>query len=586
MFPQRGVELISPVQRVSLKHNGVALMTIIAYKYALREPLNWGEDCTKQLRLANEFWNELVQIEENHKTATRAIINQPSELTDLNERIAVLRAEVDAWYEEKKERNRKARKKTDTSDLDTQIKAHKAELKPLYEQAKEARTQSIVDSKPLLDAQTEIRFAVIKQARQDAAAKGLWWCNYNATVESFKAAVSRTYKEGGQLRSKHFNGEGRLTNQIQKGMTVEELFSGDKSQVQMVSEPWRYKGAGENFKFSMKKSYHIEICAFTQDRVARTVKFPIVYHRPLPQNAIIKMVTVKRQKRFDRWQWFVVFTLDTREDIVLPSYCTDTAVVNFGWRKTEDGIRIATVLRGGCINHVIYPDRIYNKQLNGEVKRGEMDDLTNQQIAWLKQLQLEWMPENLRDVVSTILSYKKITGGHFEWIRRVWATEASLRTDRQVTFKELEEYCAEWRLYSRNAAAWRQHIDDARLYFYRDEVRRLFQGCGRIVVNGHDMSATAMREHSTLPKEVQHQRVLTAPSVFRGTLLEYAKKIGMKVVEDKLKHDTCACHGLPFIGHDRQKLYWPCPVDGRDLDQDDNFCYIMYQRQCIDKIAA
>jgi hypothetical protein len=558
-------------------------MAVFAYKYALREPLNWGDDCLNQMKLANELWNALVGVEHHHTEARHSIINDPPELARLNDEIKLLQEQVAALVEEKKQRNKVARKKTDTAILDARVRELKARLKPLYEEAKTARKASVIANKALLDARTAERYAEVKQARQAAASDGLWWGNYNAVMASFDAAVSRTYKEGGELRTKRFNGEGRLANQIQDGISVEDLLDGKCTRIRLVDEPWDHKGKGQQVRQD-KQRYHLEFCAYANGRQKRMVRFPIVFHRPLPEKALIKQVTVKRIREFDRWKWFVVFTIDTQEKVQLPTYCRDEAVVNFGWRKTEDGIRIATVLRNGHIDYILYPHHLYEGQLAGEHNHGEMDAATNRQVAWLKQLPLKRAPEHLQEIVSTILGYKRVGGGQFEWLRRTWEIEA--RHWQPELLKELQAYGADWRLYSRTAAAQRRWVDDARLYFYRSEVRRLFQGVGRVVVNAHDMSATAERESSTLPREVQHQRFLTAPSVLRGALVEYMTKIGMVKVVDETAHDVCACHGLPFVRPDRQKLNWDCPVDGRVLDQDDNFCHIMFQRNLIGKLAA
>ena len=557
-------------------------MSTTAYKYALRTPLNWGDDCEEQMRLANEFWNTLVTIEHQNAEERRAIINEPQELVDLNAEILRLQEIVTILVEEKKKLNKAARKNAKTPDIDGRIKTYKAQLKPLYEAAKVARKASVEQNKPLLDELSKVRFEKIKLARQEIAAKGLWWGNYNATADSFNVAVSRSYKDGGVLKIKKFRGEGRLTNQIQGGVSVEDLLAGRNTQVQMIEERWEYKGAGQ-VRPQEKQRYHLKICAYANGRDKRMLKFPIVYHRPLPEDAIVKMVAVKRIKEFDRWKWFVVFTLDI-EDTEERKCGYDVATVNFGWRKTEEGIRIATVLRNGHIDYVLYPEHIWRGQMAGEYNRGVMDKATNEQVAWLRQIPLERAPEQIQEIITTILGYKRVTGGHFEWLREKWRIGAS---HWQPEFlKELESFCADWRLYSRTAAAGRQWVEDARQYFYRAEVRRLLEGVGTVVVNAHNMSATAKKELSTLPREVQHQRFLTAPSEFRAALAEYARKVGMEVVVDEAAHDVCACHGAPFVDQDRQALMWDCPVDGRELDQDCNYVHLMLQRYSEEREEA
>ena len=576
---------LNPVRRICIRkldrhdHKEYRIMITVtrAYKYACREPLNWGPDCEGQLKLSTKFWNTLVEIEHKFSAARRVIINHPPELTSLNEEIKELQDQIEALFEEKKKLNKAARKNAITPDLDRKIKALKSQLRPLFASAKVLRKQSVVDNKPLLDEQDALRFNEIKSARQQIAAEGLWWGNYNTVLESFNTAVAKSYKDNAILHTKYFNGEGRLTNQIQGGVSVETVLLGENTRVKFINEPWEYEGKGQ-VKPQPKQRYHLDFCAYADGRNKRMVRLPIVYHRELPEGATIKMVALKRTKQYDRWKWFVVFTLIMEVDETTIPRGNGVAVVNFGWRKTDDGVRIATILRNGRIDYVIYPDRIWSCQLAGERNRGTMDDATNKMVGWLKQLPLEQAPENIQNLVATMRGFRRIRGGHFEWLRKTWEVDARLWQPELL--KELQNFGYDWRLYSRNDAAGRVWARNAREAYYQMEVRRLFEGVGTIVLNGHDMSETAntKKSKSSLPREVRHQRCITAPSVFRMVLMKYAKKYLIDTIVDDGKHDVCACHGEPFVDHDRRDLFWSCPVHGGELDQDDNFVRLMLRR--------
>ena len=555
--------------------------TTIAYKYALRQPvedesLNWGDDCDNQFKLANEFWNTLVEIEHKSREVCRSIVNDIPELVSLNEEIKILQEELDGLFEEKKKRNKAARKNADCTDLDKKMKELKVDLKPKFVEAKILRKKAIELNKPELKKQSSLRFEAIKSARQAISEKGLWWGNYNAVITSFDNAVSRSYKDGGELRFKKYNGEGRITNQIINGISVEDLILGKSNQVKFIDTPWNYKGKGQ-VKRQPKQQYHLDVTIYANGKGnRRLVRFPIVYHRPLPEGAVVKMITIKRTKAFDRWKWFVVFTLSMEVDIDQLPKGQGIAVVNFGWRKTEEGIRIATVLRNGRIDYVVYPENILSGQLAGERNRGTMDDATNKMIEWLKQLPLENAPPNIQEIVATIRGFNKIRGGHFEWLRKTWEIDG--RIWQPDLLKELQEYGYNWRLFNRNDDSGRRWVENARLYYYRAEVRRLLEGVETIIINSHDMNETANKEKSSLPRVVQHQRFITAPSVFRGALIEFTKKYRIDVATDDKPHDVCACHNVPFVGHDKSSLFWECPINGKELDQDDNFTRVMLQR--------
>ena len=560
-------------------------MAMIAYKYALRNPeplsdttpLGWGNDCENQLKLQHEFWNDMVVIDQKYIQLKRNTINEPQILIDLNERIKTFQERLETLIEGLKQLNKTTKRRVKVPEIDDEIKYIKGQLKTLYEQAKEARKLSIEENKPILVRLNEDRYAELANARRAIAEKGLWWGNYNATWSSFNVAVSRVYKEGGELQIKtNFNGEGRLTNQIQSGgIHVNKLIAGRHSQVKFVDEPWNYKGKGQKVR-QARQQYHMDFCAYTDPvtKEKRMVRFPLVYHRPLP-DGIVKQVVVKRIREFDRWKWFVVFTLEVPDQSRVPGH--GIATVNLGWRKTDEGIRIATVLREGRIDYVLYPHYLYHAQLKMEKRRGEMDDTTNKQKDWLSNLPIEDAPGNIQHIVKTMLQMERVRGGHFEWLRRSWY-DAESNSWEPGYLEELEVYCDVWRLYSRTAAARRQWVADARQYYYRAEVRRLFAGVDTIVMNAHDMSKTAKKSPTSLPREVQHTRFLTAPSIFREALNEYIRKVKINVLHDEQPHDVCACHGAPFVNINRQNLMWNCSISGHEIDQDNNFVRILLQR--------
>jgi len=185
---------------------------ILLRQYVLAPPLDWDDDCERELRLQNDLWNKLVEIERAHRQAFIA------ELA-VNEALD----ELDALKKERTGRRNANRKKGDTEDLDVAIRAARDHVKRCSQSAKQARRAARDKLKPKIEALNAARFATVKAARN---ASGLWWGNYNAVCASNEHARNAALKRSGELHFRPYHGEGRITNQIQGGITVAELYAG------------------------------------------------------------------------------------------------------------------------------------------------------------------------------------------------------------------------------------------------------------------------------------------------------------------------------------------------------------------------
>ena len=78
----------------------------------------------------------------------------------------------------------------------------------------------------------------------------------------------------------------------------------------------------------------------------RMVTWPMIMHRPLPENVRIKEVVVSRARLDDRWLWSVVFVCTRTRVIKLGSAAAATVIaIDPGWRRTKTGLRVATIVR-------------------------------------------------------------------------------------------------------------------------------------------------------------------------------------------------------------------------------------------------
>lgn len=225
-------------------------MATIAFKYGAFWPKDWADDCLQHMAMQTELWNELVKIHHETGDAIRALTPTTASLEEATHLLDDLKAEA-AELEERIKSGKVARhfakgKGGDDSDtlagdrvrLTDVRKALKEAAQRRVQLAKAARSELAADQVAAAYDQQHRR---IKEARQAAAAKGLWWGNYNAVLTSFDGAKSKIVKAGGDLKEKYFRGEGRLTVQIQGGATPEELFapagSGGRNEARLIDGP-------------------------------------------------------------------------------------------------------------------------------------------------------------------------------------------------------------------------------------------------------------------------------------------------------------------------------------------------------------
>ena len=251
---------------------------------------------------------------------------------------------------------------------------YKEASKKRSEVARDARRELAADRVSLVYDNEQI---AIKNIRQAAAAKGLWWSNYNSVLTAFDGARSRIKKTGGNITHKYFNGEGRLTVQIQGGATAEELFSrsetGGRKEVWLIDGPpsgWetRYNKKGQtppnpSSKRSLRKKVVTLVMTVYTSRddqnmiCRRVINVPVVYDRPLPADGQIRQVTLTRRRgaRFPTGDWRYEVAFIMRVPAPPARLESRMAAIHIGWRTVDDGVRVATIVDENCTSHFVLP---------------------------------------------------------------------------------------------------------------------------------------------------------------------------------------------------------------------------------------
>lgn len=564
---------------------------IAVRKYGLLAPLDWGEDCDEQLRLMVRFWNTLVEIEQAHRAAYLALTAEDETVAAARDRLAALLARRAALIAERKARRRAAKARIATDDLDEEL----AQLKPLIAEAaaalKAARAAAKARLKPRLDALDAERKAKIKAARQPQSS-GLWWSNYNAVVAAYDRARAMAMKRGGELRFHSWRGEGRLVNQIQGGgIKVSEFLANGHAQIKLSVDPLpeRKIVKGEREVEVGKRHaghrYALSVTVHSAGRGARRLAtFPIILHRQLPEDGTIKEVVVTRRKIASDERWHAVF-LTRVPEAPKPSLAgRPTVAVNCGWRRLNDGLRVATVLTQGesVPSYVVLPEAILAGHARLRRWQSERDQGVTETAAWLRSRPMEGTPEPVAEALARFLRAPRPSARSLARVALAWREHRQWRED---DFLRLEA----WRKADKRLWLTLEHARDKlighRRDLYRREAARIAGMAGEIVVDAADWASLARLSQpdgseNELWQGARRNRHIAAV----GELLLYIRQAAAKAGVPVIEHEgpaTWLCHRC---GHEMERrrpaaLYQFCghcdPDRVHPIDQDVNAVKVM-----------
>lgn len=322
----------------------VPLMRAFAYGCPARADLD--DAGIRQLRLANQLWNALVEAEHAHEDAKAAIWGRDPRVAAAQETLAAAQQAADE-IRERIRASRQADRTTVPRDGD------KSALAAASSARREAKTALDAARQAALPGLREA-FGEAKKARAAAhkalyktfvQEKGLGWGTHNDIVRRrFPAAVAKVEerrKSGlpAQLRYRRFDGTGTLTVQVQRQAghpprTVPALNSGRHPQSGVLAlTPWqdmagRPKGAAR----------HGTLTA----RIGRgrgfdplRLEIPVVLDRYLPAGADVCEVKISRRVTGTHARLSVSVVCQVREPAPRGGHA-DVAV-RLGWKSAGDG---------------------------------------------------------------------------------------------------------------------------------------------------------------------------------------------------------------------------------------------------------
>lgn len=559
------------------------------YKYALRPPAN-PEPVFEQMRAAIAYRNRLVENSIAFRDKMRGV-----EATLGLVPIDAERARLDAAHEAV----RKARSASRSRAVPPEVSTELADAKKAFNEARkrfnEQRSALREDRKKLIEKLAEERHERDLALR---ASSGVYWGTYQLAEIAMKQSDKETpLFDDGVPRNPSFvrwSGEGEVSVQITSGgLPVASLgLGGTLVRVKDVSahkNPTSRRAAKRRFV-----ELHLRIGS-NPDRTPIWAVFPGIFHRPLPADGIIKRVTVKRKLVGPREVWYALFTVDRT-----PRKSNGTAgrvALDLGWRKREDGKRVAAVLdEQGIASEVRIPGAIFDTFDKADAVRGERDVARDEvrgaclrilkedpnivDPAQVENLALWRSPRRFVRLWSELTGLKNVVTPHrpdrSELEARLVDSKANWERAKgsngftHVLSAYVEYDRLAWTLESelRTSALHR------RLDFFRVTARDLANEYSVVVLENFDLAKVAKRKgkapEKDLPDATHSARHSTAAGEFRDAVLNAFGGFADYVPCEYTTMTCASCGALEDF--DRRELEHTCSKCGSRWDQDHNAC--------------
>lgn len=317
-------------------------MAIIVHEYGLLSPKVNAARVEEQFKLAHRYRNVLTEIELKRREAIRKIMASHPEMVPFETELAEVNAEIEKLRSDVNAIRKVERKRSATPEQSKRIKQLVARAKELRAEIRSRRKEVAAAVKPELDA---VQLAAVERRKEERKKSGVYWGTYLLQ----EAAADQARDQPMPPKFTRWDGGGRVSVQIQNGMPADELW-GDSQQVQITNrvDPAAYDA--ERTRRGDRHRMHrttLRMRIGSEDRRPVWAEWDMYMHRPTPDGAKVKVVTVSRRKRnCAQWWWRVHFTLDVTDCKPKQRPASGVVACNLGFAKADSGAIRAGYLVG------------------------------------------------------------------------------------------------------------------------------------------------------------------------------------------------------------------------------------------------
>jgi len=569
------------------------------YRYRLYEPR--GETAP---RAAEGFagsrvhYNKLITIENQR----RALYRQArSRLFPSLQLLEARYAEVNTNIKALRDAVQAGKVATRSRDVDpgkrAEIAALKASKKPLLEALRAAR-KICAESPEMLAAAKKIDDASKEQVK--ALRPETYWGTYLLVEAAAKQASMSSTGDPEYDLVPPYRCKSRIGVHFCPGIPTADL----KNSTLMRIEPVKFHLDRHDNLIATGKAARTTLqfrIGSNEDRTPIWAILPMVMHRPIPEDAKIKDAYITR-KRFSvrvPWEYHLCVVLESpsfQRTAPFPEQ-QGMAMVNFGWRSTPRGIRVAMIKRTDREPEEVLLPTHY---LYLETKRRELASILAENFNRAKTQLTGWIaehdcPEEFKQIFSH-LANRRSQHWFAEWMD-YWqehrfpgddeifvalaAREDPNARRGKLAWRPEDIARASWMVRYRHLATWhdslRRKFENWRSNFYRCVAKELATTTTKVVIEVFDMRKVARQPQAESPEDqgderARSNRQLAAPSELRLKILQAAAKYHCQVEVVSPENNTRRCHecGELHPWDPKASIMHTCPGCGATWDQDVN----------------
>jgi hypothetical protein len=530
-------------------------MRYAVFEYGCRSPLAGEDVALEQMRRRIDFWNALVAIEQEHIVRTRELLG--ANVAD--DRIAAFRKELAELVAAL--RARSGTSAAERRDLRTQIEALKASMKEAILEARQLRRQAVEERRAALSEIDPERKAAVKLARASA---GLYWCNADEVIALYEEGRIRAMKNGTSVGSREWRGTGTVSVKYQRGLAPADITADTRFQIDPV-DPQAWDHPCRAVRRRLCRTVARIRVGSTERRTPVWLEVPIVMHRPLPEDVLIRTVKIKRFRVGTEYRYKLLITVRGREPATLKrsSEPRRVAGICLDVRHVVTGIHLGDwVDTAGESGQLVLPIEIVSQFDKIDHIRSRIDrnwnDMRAELLAWLGTTPI---PDWLRDATKELRLWSDY--------RRPLQLVESWRAERFDGDDAILAKLMAWRQRHIHLYSWTTHLRDQvqtrRREHYRLVASELARRFDLIVLATADFGPSSAGTDDV--GDSSRRRTIAAMGILKRTLTRTCKREGVEIrsVQPVPVQRVCpACGAADLAAADRTLL--KCQSCGQAFD--------------------
>lgn len=570
------------------------------YVYGLPgDPVQGVPIVDQQIAGAHRYRNQLVEIERDRRAAVREVLGQFADTGGAERRLAEIDVAARGVAQEITLARSSTRSRSEGAALRARLRDLRAEAKTLRAEIRAAKT-AVRASPETIAALAAVEERAHARSLAARAACGVYWGTYLLVEDDAqRARKSPTppefvrWHDTGRWQATDQDpvwlADGRVSVQVQGGISVDDLMTGADTRVRVAPVPpaaWMPETPRGERRRLCRTTLYLRVAS--DGRAPVWAAWPMIMHRPLPVGAVIKRVTVSRVALdCRRWRWAMQFTIDAPTTSLHRARGHGVCAINLGWRATDRGMRVAYIVGDdGYHKEVVLPPDVPKRLTDAagirSVRDKRLDTMRADLTAWLGQ-QAEippWLVERASHV-GQWRSPDRFRGLAMAWRNRRFPGDA-------VGYELIEA----WRYRDEHLSRYENGVVRGAIGRRREEYRRLAADLVRrydhVVVEGTDYSelqrSPAVESERVEVRAVKWQQRAAAPSQLRLALASAFGPRLVKVASDGITA-TCFLCGHAETWNHATTIDHTCGTCGSVWDQDMNAARNLLQRG-IERLRA